>query len=217
MYRSSAFQRAVVSTRESPRVRLTSQVAPGARTASSHQRRKQAITLSGDGLAPPQLNADWSNPVVLEMRKGLLLDVGSVLNKFSKMDRDIRTFCEESSEHMARTKRLPRMTAQSSALPENSTIGKPAREFGSPEEYIFFVLLSTINTHLYEDIFRPFHPAASVQESDRYEEEYLEMIDTCRLVASLSLFRLFELSNLQPCKCSPQRGDHRSFHSSTTE
>jgi hypothetical protein len=71
------------------------------------------------------------------------------------------------------------MTHQS-ALPRNSPVGKPAYEFTSTGDYVFFALLSIINTHLYRDIFRPFHPAASAQESDRYEEEYLKMIDTCR-------------------------------------
>jgi hypothetical protein len=40
------------------------------------------------------------------------------------------------------------------------------------------MLPSIINTHLFDDIFQPFHPAASVQERDRYEEEYLKMINT---------------------------------------
>lgn len=186
---STVPQRAVIRARESPRARFDSQLASRPRTTSSHPRRKRAITLGGDGLTPPQLPAaDSSNPVLLEMRKGVLLDVGNVLNQFSKMDRTIRAFCEQSSDYIGKSKRLPRMTHQPT-LPKNSPVGRPAHDFSSTEEYLYFILLSIINTHLYEDIFRPFHPAASPQESDRYEEEYLMMIDKCRLMTSCGLFR----------------------------
>jgi hypothetical protein len=115
------------------------------------------------------------------MRRGSLLDVGNVVKQFLDLNANLRAFCDEISDHTGRSKRLPRLRAQSSAVPENSPVGKPAHEFSSPDEYVFFVLLSIINTHIYDDIFRPFHPAASAQESNRYEEEYLKMIDTCML------------------------------------
>jgi hypothetical protein len=159
--------------RVSIRARLDSQTASHPRT---YPPRKRAITLTADGLAPPQLGAaDSSNPVLLEMKKGVLLDVGSVLNRFSKMDRTVRAFCERSSDYIGKSKRM----THRSALPRNSPVGKPTYEFPSTEDYVFFALLSIINTHLYEDIFRPFHPAASAKENDRYEKEYLKMIDTC--------------------------------------
>jgi hypothetical protein len=178
-----------VLIRESPRARFDSQATSHPQSALAYPSRKRAITLAANGLPPPQLPAaDSSNPVLLEMRKGVLLDVGNVLTQFSKMDRMIRAFCEQSSDYIGKSKRLPRITHQS-ALPKNSPMGKPAYEFTSTEDYVFFVLLSIINTHLYDDIFRPFHPAASARDSDRYEQEYLKMIDKCRLVPYCSFFR----------------------------
>ena len=177
----AAPQRALVRARESLRGQLTSQVSPCPRTTSSMPRRKRAVISSGNGLTPSQLGA---NPVVIEMRRGRLrLDAGNVLKQFLGLNTNVRTFCEDISSHIGQLKQLPRLGALSSTLPENSPVGKPAHQFSSPEEYVFFVLLSIINTHIYDDIFRPFHPAASAQESNRYEEEYLKMIDTCMFVA----------------------------------
>jgi hypothetical protein len=111
--------------------------------------------------------ADPLDPV-FEAGKGV--GAGDVLSQFSKMDRTIRAFCEQSSNHIAQSKRLPQMTHQPLTLPERSPVGKSAHEFTSTEDYVFFTLLSIINTHLYGDIFRPFHPAASAEESQRCEK-----------------------------------------------
>ena len=170
--------------RENLRARSCSHVASTSRAVPSPQRRRRAISLSGDGSAPQPLGAiDSSNPV-LEMRGGALLGVANVLNQFSKMNRTIHDFCERNSDYIGQSKRVPR---RPSALPEHGPVGKPAYEFSCSEDFVFFTLLSIINTHLYDDIFRPFHPAASAQESDRYEEHHLKLIDTCEFVTHFSI------------------------------
>jgi hypothetical protein len=163
----TAPQRALICERVSPGARFIRQAASHPRTTSSYSPMKRAIALAANGLPPPQLPAaDSSNPVLLEMRKGVLLDVGNALNQFSEIDRTIRAFCEQCSDYIGQSKRLPRMTHQA-ALPKNSPVGTPAYE-----DYVFFAI---IKTHLHGGIFRPFHPAASAHDSDRYEEELDKM------------------------------------------
>ena len=124
-------------------------------------------------MTPPQLSAtDSSNPVILEMRKGIFLDVDNALNQFHKLNKDIRLFCQQCSDHIARLEPIPWPTVHSSFSPESSPVGKPAHDFLSLEDYLYFVLLSIVNRRLCESIFRPFHPAAPVQESDSYKREY---------------------------------------------
>jgi len=85
-------QQALIRGRESPLARFDSQVSPPS--------RKRTVTLSGDGSAPPQLGvSELSNPVVLEMRKGALLDVGNVLNQFAKLDKDISNVQQRPLSH----------------------------------------------------------------------------------------------------------------------
>jgi hypothetical protein len=100
----------------------------------------------GDGLSAPLLKpSDASDPVLLEMKKGVLLDVGNILNQFSNLDRNIRDFCNECAEHIVRTKRLPRIGPSTPPLGTDSPVGKSASEFTSAEDYAFFALLSIVN------------------------------------------------------------------------
>ena len=134
----------------------------------------------GNDLSAPLLKAsDASDPVLLEMKKGVLLDVGNILNQFANLDRGIRDLCDACSEHIGRSKRLPRIGPNTPPAPKDSPVGKPASEFTSAEDYSFFVLLSIINNHIYTDLFRPFHPAAPPEQNDQLEEEYMKKIDTC--------------------------------------
>src|ERR1700733_13097138 len=130
---------ALIRGRESPLARFDDQFSPRSRTTSSPA-RKRTVTLSSNGSAPSHLAAsELSNAVVLEMRKGALLDVGNVLNQFAKMDKDIRAFCDKSADHIGKSKRPAWTTTQLSAFPENSPVGKPAHEFVKLEDYVFFV------------------------------------------------------------------------------
>lgn len=166
--------------RANPRQRIISQAAPSSNGYNRRTSGKRAVTLSGDGLSAPLLKgADATDPVLLEMKKGLLLNVGNVLDQFADLDRTIRAFCDRSADEINGRKSLPRFTGQVSPVAAGSPIGKPASEFTSVEDYVYFVLLSILNSQLYTYIFRPFHPIASVDENERYERQYEEKIDSC--------------------------------------
>jgi len=53
-----------------------------------------------------------------------------------------------------------------------SPVGKGPSQFPSAEVYAYFSLLSIVNTHLYNRIFRPFHPAESDAENAKLETSY---------------------------------------------
>jgi len=149
-----------------------------------HAGRKRAVTLVGSFDCDLSSDALLKAPnapdaALLEMKKGLLLDVGNIPNQFSKLNRGILDLCEACSEHIGKSKRLPPNGPNTPPAPKDSPVGKPASEFTSAEDYSFFVLLSIINNRIYTDIFRPFHPAASLEENDQLEEEYMKKIDTC--------------------------------------
>ena len=171
---------------KSTRARLNS-VATPLRAPSSQPCGKQASTLSGYCLAPARLGiASSLNPSVLEMGKEVpqSFGIGDIRRQFSDMDKRIRDFSQTISDHIAQSNTLPCPAAEPSPLSGNRPVGKPVHEFPSLEDYVFFALLSIINTRICEDIFEPFHPAASPQENARYGEEYSAMIGTCKLMAN---------------------------------
>ena len=160
--------------------RTPSEASP--RCAPSFQPRgKQAPTSSGHRQTPAQLGiASSSNPSVLKMGREVSPgpSIGDVRHQFSDMDKRIRAFSQTMADRIVQSNTLPSPAAQSSPLPGNSPVGKPAHEFPSLGDYIFFALLSIINTRMCEVIFEPFHPAASPQKNARYTEEYSAMIGT---------------------------------------
>ncbi|KAF8317141.1 hypothetical protein DL93DRAFT_2226502 [Clavulina sp. PMI_390] len=162
-----------VPLRQNPRARLASAVSPA---SSSFSARKRAITISGDGLSAPLSRGSSTDPVLLELKSGLLLNVGNVLDHFTDFQRDVQSFCDKTADHLSRYKGTPRFSAEAAA-PRNSPVTKPASDFPSVEEFIYFILLSIMNTRLYSDIFLPFHPCAGVDENRRWEEEYRNVID----------------------------------------
>ncbi|KAF8317134.1 hypothetical protein DL93DRAFT_590383 [Clavulina sp. PMI_390] len=162
-----------VPLRQNPRARLASAVSPA---SSSFSARKRAITISGDGLSAPLSRGSSTDPVLLELKSGLLLNVGNVLDHFTDFQRDVQSFCDKTADHLSRYKGTPRFSAEAAA-PRNSPVTKPASDFPSVEEFIYFILLSIVNTRLYSDIFLPFHPCAGVDENRRWEEEYRNVID----------------------------------------
>jgi len=50
--------------------------------------------------------------------------------------------------------------------------------FLNAEDFAFFSLISTINTHLYNNIFKPFHPAASSQQNSIFQQGYQKQTKT---------------------------------------
>lgn len=118
------------------------------------------------------------DPVLVEMMNGLLFDSGSILEQFTDLIRDIREFADDCAECVgASTKGLNTKEGPTS-IQEKHSFGIPASEFSSVEDYAYFTLLSTINTHLYERIFHRFHPAMSKAESYSYADEYSRKVNT---------------------------------------
>ena len=170
---------------KSTRARLNSVASP-LRAPSSQPRGEASSTLSGHRLAPAHLGiASSLNPSVLKMGKEVPpgFGIGDIRRQFSDMDKRIRDFSQTISDHIAQSNTPPSPAAESSPLSGNRPVGKPVHEFASLEDYVFFALLSILNTRICEDIFEPFHPAAS-QENARYGEEYSTMIGTCKLMAN---------------------------------
>ena len=67
--------------------------------------RKRAVKTVGNDFSTLLLKApDTSNPVLLEMKKGALFDVGNVLDQFASLDWGIRNFCDACSEHIGKSK-----------------------------------------------------------------------------------------------------------------
>lgn len=166
--------------RDNPRQRIISQVSPSSNGYTRRAGGKRAVTISPNGPSAPLLKGtDATDPVLLEMKKGLLLNVENVLNQFVDLNQTIRAFCDRFADGTSGRKRLPRFTGQVDPVPAGSPVGKLASEFTSVEDYIFFVLLSIVTSHIYSDIFRPFHPVASTDENERYEKQYEQKIDSC--------------------------------------
>jgi hypothetical protein len=139
--------------------------------------RLRATTLAGPPASLSQIraNANASEPVIEEMKKGMLLGVERTVNQFAGINRQTQEFCNTWAEHVARFKNLPR-----NSLPVDATnpVARPASEFQNAEDYAFFSLISIINTHLYNAIFRPFHPAASAQQNSIFEQGYRRQVQT---------------------------------------
>jgi hypothetical protein len=161
-----------------PRSRVDTYTPRARSRTEALQGRKRAVTMVDGHFSPPlPKSSDALDPVLLEMKKGELLDAGNILNDFNKLCQRIRDFCDACAVHVGEFKQLPRMGPH--AASPDTLIGKPAREFASAEDYVFFVIISTITNRIYQDIFRPFHPTTAPDVKDRYEEEYLKTIDAC--------------------------------------
>ena len=159
--------------------RLSNEASPR-RAPSFQPRGKQASTTSGHRQTPAQPGiAPSSNPSVPKMGREAPPgpSIGDVRDQFSGIDKSIRVFSQAMSDLIVQSNALPSPAAQSSPLPGNSPVGKPAHEFPSLGDYIYFALISIINTYMCEVIFEPFHPA-SPQKNARYTEEYSAMIGT---------------------------------------
>jgi hypothetical protein len=119
------------------------------------------------------------------MRNRGLLDYGNLLHQFSELGGSIQSLCNQCAEHIGRLTQLPRKPLP---LPQQSPVGKPAHEFGSAEDFVFFASLSIVNTNTCDFVFGPFHPALSEKDNSRYMAEYVEMIDSCAFLAYFDLF-----------------------------
>ncbi|KAF8317138.1 hypothetical protein DL93DRAFT_2226499, partial [Clavulina sp. PMI_390] len=165
-----------VSPRQNPRHRFTSLPTPACRRFSP---RKRAITINGGTLSAPLSQGPNKDPSLLELISGQLFGVGNVLDQFTQFQRDVQSFCNKTADHLSRYKEAPRASPASpgAIVSKSSSITKPASDFPSVQGFIYFVLLSIVNTRLYCDIFLPFHPCASVNENRQREDEYRAVVD----------------------------------------
>ena len=104
-----------------------------------------------------------------------IIDVGKTIRDFTILNSDTRTVASKWSAHVGKIKTLP---TSSQPLTRDSLVGKGPSQFPSAEDYAYFSLLSIINTHLYNRIFRPFHPAASDAENAKLETRYQRQVET---------------------------------------
>ncbi|KAF8317139.1 hypothetical protein DL93DRAFT_2165797 [Clavulina sp. PMI_390] len=162
-----------VQLHQNPHGRLASAASP---SSSSFSARRRANTISGEGLGAALAWGSSTDPVLLELNSGRLLNVGNVLDHFTDFQRDMQSFCDKTADQLSHHKGTPQFSPDAAA-PKNSPVTKPASDFPSVEEFIYFALLSIVNTRLYNDIFLPFHPCASIDENRRWEEEYRNIID----------------------------------------
>ena len=110
-----------------------------------------------------------------EMLQNMLIDVGKKIRDFTALNSNTRTVASKWSMHVGKIKTLP---TSSQPLPRDSPVGKGPSQFPSAEDYAYFSLLSIINTHLYNQIFHPFHPAASDAENTKLETNYQRLVET---------------------------------------
>ena len=109
------------------------------------------------------------------MKKGMLHGVEKNVNQFAGINRQTQEFANIWAEHAAKSKVLP---SNSPPVDAASPVAWPASKFLNAEDYAFFSLLSILNTHLYNNIFRPFHPAASSQQNSIFQQGYQKQTHT---------------------------------------
>ena len=102
------------------------------------------------------------------------MGISDLNRQFQALNKAVWAFCDAHAKTMGCSKIIP---AIGSDMPyvrprTKSAVAKPVYEFGSSEDYIFFTLLSIINTQLYDRIFCPFHPADVPTENQRHAKEY---------------------------------------------
>lgn len=105
----------------------------------------------------------------------MLHGVEKNVNQFAGINRQTQEFANTWAEHAAKFKVLPR---NSPPVDATSPVAWPASKFLNAEDHAFFSLLSTLNTHLYNNIFKPFHPAASSQQNSIFQQGYQKQIHT---------------------------------------
>lgn len=96
--------------------------------------------------------------------EGSIVDIRNVLDHFASLSGEIRAFCESCAEHYASLATLSPTATSLHAPLIASFVDKQASEFPSVFDYVFFILISIVNTFTNRAIFEPFHPALSKQD-----------------------------------------------------
>ena len=135
--------------------------------------RHRARTITGHELVQTRLLGFAS--VLSETLQNALIGAEKTIRDFTALNRNTQTVAGKWSAHVGKIKTLP---SSSQPLTRDSPVGKGPSQFPSAEDYAYFSLLSIINTHLYNRIFRPFHPAASDAENAKLETRYQRQVET---------------------------------------
>ena len=109
------------------------------------------------------------------MKQGMLYGVEKNVNQFAAINRKTQEFSNTWAEYAAKFKVLPSISPPVDAT---NPVARPASKFLNAEDYAFFSLISTIITHLYNNIFKPFHPAASSQQNYIFQQGYQKQTKT---------------------------------------
>jgi len=104
-----------------------------------------------------------------EMAQNMLIGVEKIIRDFVALNSRTQTVAGEWGVHVGKIKALP---GSAQPLTLDSPVGKEPSQFPNAEDYAYFSLLSIVNTHLYNRIFRPFHPAESDAENAKLETGY---------------------------------------------
>lgn len=110
-----------------------------------------------------------SDPVVREMMRGVLCDVGGLLNRFNDIIQEIRTICDDCVDDVFESKKGISIYEENYLQigQTESPVGKAIDNFPSPGDYLYFAFLSVINRCIWTYLFSPFHPCATCAENDR--------------------------------------------------
>lgn len=139
----------------------------------------RAVTFPGASRTPALLSgAGAADPFLEDMKKGVNFEGTNILDQFRFLNRELEIFCRACAEHAGRSKRLPPRDVCSAPVTSRSPVGGLASEFSSISDYAFFSLISIVNNHLGDCIFRPFHPFGSSSENNRYGAEYERRVST---------------------------------------
>lgn len=127
--------------------------------------RHRAVTLLG---TPATLRLAQSSRTDPDMQKNLIHGLEKPIKDFVGLNTRVQAFATDWAAYVADFKSLP----PPAPLDPDSPVGKPPSAFPSAEDYAFFSLNAIIVTHLYNRIFRHFHPAASDTVNTARERAY---------------------------------------------
>ena len=119
----------------------------------------------------------------------MLVGVEKIIRDFIASNSRNQVVASKWCMHVGKIKTLP---TSSQPLPQDSPVGKGPSQFPSAEDDAYFSLLSIMNTHLYNRIFHPFHPAASDAENAKLETGYQRQLETG---VFMSFFHLWSCCN----------------------
>ena len=134
--------------------------------------RRRAMTLAGHELA--RISSLGFTCIPSEILQNVLVGVEETMRDFTALNRNTQTLASKWSTHVRGVKTLP---SSSQPLTRDSPVGKGPSQFSDAEDYAYFSLLSIINTHLYDRIFHPFHPAASDAENAGLKTNYQRQVE----------------------------------------